>query len=364
MTCVRGQYEPTAPEYFSCQPAAALIITDGGEMEVFSEQAKCSKKVTNLPPFTAHGQMLNLLDNQLVLLGYSAKEQAWRTSIMENPLEGILANNWTSKKTSIDSESRGYDISYTYLDGVYLSGGQEQKQARLEPETWEHLYERKFSLNGSSFTSAACKITLQNSQIMFLGGVSINSSEVVNIVMTINVKQHTAQLKKNLTFARYQHACELINQSHVLISGGFSNLEIESTSLTRSVVPDEIYNIETGESQLVQSSLMRHNHSLIRLASSIFALGGVHANGSLMSAVEKFNTTKNTWSRHPEDLLSDVTAGLAVTSFPVSALDCTDCKCGRVTKTKRIFGGTTVEVCYHQDSFHSARPLGQAESWY
>ena len=90
---------------------------------------------------------------------------------------------------------------------------------------------------------------------------------------------------------------------------------------------------------------MRHNHSLVRLGDSIFALGGVHVNGSQMSAVEKFNSTDNTWSRHPEVLLSNLTEGLAVTRFPVSALDCTDCKCGRVSRTERIFGGKMEKVC-------------------
>ena len=306
-------------------------------MEVFDEQGKCSKRMTNLPPFVAPGQMLNLLDKHLVLLAYSAREQVWRTSSMEDPLGGILANSWTERITSIDSEARGYDISYTYLDDIYLSGGQAQKQARLEAGTWGHLYERKFSLNDSSFTSAACKITLQNNNIMFFGGISLDSSEVVDIVLTINVEQYTAQLKKTLKYARSHHACELLNGLEVLISGGFNKLG--------SIVPDEIYNILTQESKEIPKSLMRARHSVIQLGSTIFALGGVDVSGFQMSAVEKFHSTNNTWSHHPEELLSSATAGLAVTGFPVSALDCTHCKCGRVTRPERIFGGNPVKVC-------------------
>ena len=341
MTCVRGQYEPTAPEYFSCQPAAALVVTSRGEMEVFSEHGSCSRKITNIPPFVAPGQMFNLLDKHLVLLGYSTREQVWRISIMEDPLGGILANRWTQKITTIDSESGSYDTSYTHLNRVYLSGGQAQKQAWLDSNKWDHLYESKFELNDSLFAVSACKITLQNNNIMFLGGVLFNTTEVVNTLMTINVTQQTASLKKSLKFARYQHACELLSGLEILITGGF-NISVNASG---NIVRDEIYNIVTGKSQEVQSSLMRHNHSLIRLGDSIFALGGVHVNGTQMSAVEKFNSTDNTWSRHPEELLSNLTEGLAVTRFPVSALDCTECKCGRVSRTERIFGGKMEKVC-------------------
>ena len=309
-------------------------------MEVFSEDGKCSRKMTNVPPFFAPGHMLNLVNNHLVLLGYTA-DRLWKTSSMEDPLGGILANKWTTTITPIDSEAQGYDISYTYLDGVYVSGGQAQTQVRLEAGTWAQLYDVKFALNGSSFTSAACKITLENNDIMFFGGILLNSSVVVAMVMTINVEKRTTQLKKNLTNARFQHACELIDKSHVLVSGGFNSV-IESGS----VVTDEIYNIETGESQPVTNSLMRAKHRLIRLGNSIFAFGGVNEDGSQMSAVETFNTIDNTWTLHDGKLSSDVSSGLAVTKFPKFGLDCTDCECGKVPLTERIFNGTTEKVSF------------------
>ena len=175
---------------------------------------------------------------------------------------------------------------------------------------------------------------------MLLGGISFDSNIAVNSVMTVNAVKLTVVLQKSLLYPRCHHSCEVLNETSLLISGGFR----EPRNPETTIVADEIYNMETGESQEVSSSLGRYNHRLIRLQDSIFALGGQVASGSPVSTVEKFESSSSSWSRHPEDLLSTTTGRLAVTAFPVSALDCQDCSCGG-KKSARILQGGEAEVC-------------------
>ena len=336
VTCVEGKYKPTSPEDFLCQPAAALIVTDKGEIEIFSEQANCRRKITNVPPFSDAGQIVSLLNNKLQLLGFSEQEQIWKSSSMEDPLGGILANEWTeNEQLSLDRFDR-YDISYPYFDDMYFSGGNTHKQAKLGAGKWIHFNEKSFE--ESKFTSAACVVTLENNHIMFFGGISFKSTNAVNLVVTINVEEQSVRVNPGMKYPRCHHSCEFITGSTVLISGGFSNPKEPG----RSLVPDEIYDTRTGES-LEISFLGRYDHSVIHLEDSIFAFGGRDAKGSQVSAVDKFDSSSRTWSRQPQGLLSLETAGLAVVPFPMSAVDCSTCTCG-VKTSRRIYGGEEVKV--------------------
>ena len=310
-------------------------------MEVFSEDGHCPRTISNVPPFAAAGQMVSLLDNKLQLVGFSENEKMWVSSSMEDPFGGIWANPWSQRITSSDSEASGYDLIYVHFSDIFLSGGHPKKQAQLKTEEWVQLNERSFvheKSTFSNFTSAACKVYLDNNKLMLIGGISFDTNLPVDTVMTVNAANQTVLLHKSLLYPRCHHSCEVLSKTFLLISGGFSDPKNPGSS----IVADEIYNMETGESQDVIRSLGRYDHRLIRLQDSIFALGGQVASGSPVSAVEKFESSSRSWSRHPEDLLS--TGRLAVTAFPVSALDCQDCSCG-VKKSARILQGGEAEVC-------------------
>ena len=336
VTCVEGKYKPASPEDFLCQPSAALIVTDKGEIEIFSEQANCRRKITNIPPFYAPGQIVSLLNNKLQLLGFSELEQIWKSSSMKDPLGGILANEWTENQQLSKDKLDRYDIAYNYFNDVYFSGGNADKQAKLGAGKWVHFNEKSFE--ESKFTSAACVVTLENNDIMLFGGISFQSTNAVQLVVTINVEEQSVRLNREMKYPRCHHSCEAITGSTVLISGGSSNPKEPG----RSLVPDEIYNTRTEES-LEVGFLGRYNHRLIHLEDSIYAFGGRDAQGSQVSAVDKFDSGSRTWSRHPQRLLSLATAGLSVVPFPMSAVDCSTCMCG-VKRSKRVYGGEQVKT--------------------
>ena len=67
ISCVNGNYEPNRPGEFKCQKAVALIVSKTGEMEVFGEDSKCNRLMTNIPSLTLRGHSVSLLDNLWVI---------------------------------------------------------------------------------------------------------------------------------------------------------------------------------------------------------------------------------------------------------------------------------------------------------
>ena len=97
------------------------------------------------------------------------------------------------------------------------------------------------------------------------------------------------------------------------------------------MIADEAYNLTSKESTTLSktSSLGRYQHTLKRIDDTTFALGGLLENGSAAASVDWFDWKDMTWKQHDTSLLSKNTSFLAVTSFPLSAVDChTGCTCG------------------------------------
>ena len=81
------------PSSFVCQPAGALIITQSGEIEVFSD--KCSAFISTFRNFSGIARTLSLLDEELLLLGDDALGTKERYISIQKPRDGLLAMKYT-----------------------------------------------------------------------------------------------------------------------------------------------------------------------------------------------------------------------------------------------------------------------------
>ena len=132
----------------------------------------------------------------------------------------------------------------------------------------------------------------------------------------------------------------------ILISGGTQG---------EVTIADEVYSLTTNESTVLNmtSSLGRSQHQLLRLEETIFAFGGLVHNGSETSVVEWFDWMDMSWKQHEQSLLSEKTTNLAVTAFPLSAVDClAGCSCGLAGNldNARIVGGTEAQVSIYVEN--------------
>ena len=176
---------------------------------------------------------------------------------------------------------------------------------------------------------------------LLIGGFEqIDGSKIeMNTVLRLNITEEAVEELPAIGRNRAFHSCEVF-EGKILISGGTQG---------EVTIADEVYDLTTNKSTVLNmtSSLGRSQHQLLRLEETIFAFGGLLGNGSETSAVEWFDWMDMSWKHHEQSLLSENTTNLAVTAFPLSAVDClAGCSCGMAGNlgNAKIDGGTEAQV--------------------
>ena len=340
------------PSSFVCQPAVALFAFNDGQLEIFSKDTQCNQQMVNISNFTSFstsGQTLDLLDDQLVLMGDAKIGTSWKYIRIHSPRDGLLAIKF-SKETSPIKGSPHRHTSYSHGNKLVVLGGEQNTKGRLETNTWNELKLRwKNQTAFSGYTSAACQVKLQKNIHLIIGGVQHGRhlDQATKAVLKINITEETVEEWPPILSERAHHSCELLDGSVILISGGLPK-GASSRNGNLSIVVDELYtlhenvvknlhelytlheNVVKNQTTLNQdSSLNRFQHRLIRLEDTVFAVGGAMADRSRPSGVMMFNMTTTSWEEHTENLLSKNTGDVAVTHFPRSSVDCIfNCTCG------------------------------------
>ena len=319
VNCMDGRYQPNRPDEFVCQPAVALIVSPEGEIEVFSPEGACSKKLAKSEDMSGVGKSVNLLDNQLVLAGYEVEGGSWKSIALEDPRGGLLSSRLSVSSSDLGEAAPRHHITFVHGHSLYLLGGEQNTQAKLENGVWSNInFKWIDGTPFSSLSSGACSISINRDLFLVLGGFS--GSKQQSTVRAVNVTKQTVEERPELKHARAFHTCQILENSLVLVSGG--------KNPSGSLIPDELYNpTATGTATQVltaDNSLSRYEHRLVRLEKTVFALGGKDETGQELTSIKKFDTATNTWLDHSQALLSNSTSGMAVTAIPRSAVDCVE----------------------------------------
>ena len=128
-------YEPFKPSTFVCQPAGALIITKGGEIEVVSQ--KCSMAIATFPKFSGTGRTSSLLDEELLLLGDDDLGTRGRYISIQKPRDGLLAMKYTVEDLPLTQLPHQHSSlvsknTLTVVGGTFKSRRQLSKFTRRE----------------------------------------------------------------------------------------------------------------------------------------------------------------------------------------------------------------------------------------
>ena len=350
VSCVGGKYVPNKPSTFSCNPAAAIIITSGGEVETFSGEQKCNSVITNIPPHFSTRQSVNVFGNHLVIAGYSVWDGTWNYISLEDPRSSLLSNQWTVS-TSVQKHAPQSHVSFTYGRSLILVGGSQEAAMRLDTETIGGNWDT-FSLpwangtNFTSFTSSGCGIKVSKHEFLMIGGINIKSNKVTSTIVKIDMKNKVVKELPGLRVSRAFHSCEVIfhdiDQRTILVTGGRTSASDD----IGSIAPDEQYNVDREISSYSNKSMVvpRFNHRLVLLGDTIFALGGRMANQSETQLVERYDTKTASWEVLNDGLLSHSTGDLAVATIAKSSLDCSiGCSCG-ISREATSNGGAGCEA--------------------
>jgi len=303
----------------------------------------------DFPAFGGQGFSIDLLDEQLLLLGDNKLGGKFDYKSIHQPRKGLLGMKF-SKEASPVGNSPLWHTSYAFGNQLLAIGGEFQSKARLSNSVWNGLNLRfKNGSRFSRFATGACKVKLAKDVFLLVGGFERGKESKVemNTVLRLNITEETVEELPPIEENRAFHACE-ISEGKILISGGTQG---------EVTVGDEVYSLTTYKSTALDeaSSLGRNHHVLLRLEDFIIAFGGFLSNGSETSAVQWFNWTAMRWKHHEQSLLSENTKSLAVTAFPLSAVDCfAGCRCGIAGNlgSARIVGGTEAQVAIGKDICH------------
>ena len=347
-----------APHTFVCAPAVALIFSSRGEVEVFSSDQKCNQKVVDaeFPPFAGHGRSLDLLDEQLVLIGNSKRKLGGKFEYIsiQKPRKGLLGMKFTTEVAPI-GYSPFWHTSHSFGNQLLALGGVYRSKVRLSNTVWNGLdLHWQNTTKFSRFATGACTVKLIKDIFLVIGGSErVRQKRLeMDTVLKLNIEEESVEELPPIKLKRAFHACEVsgtleASDLRILISGGTKG---------KDLVADEIYHWSTKDSVVLDpaSSLGRQKHRLLRLEDKIFSFGGLQSDGSETSVVQWFDWDNTRWNDHESPLLSKSTGNLAVTAFPLSAVDChAGCSCGLAGSLGRIVGGSEAEVRkWLANSFH------------
>ena len=352
VTCVDGRFEPRTPSTYCCQPAAALLSFGDGSMEIYSSQSnQCSQKILKYDGFAVAGHTVDLLDNELILIGDKTLGGKFKYISIHSPRENLLAAKYSLETSNVKGSPYRH-TSFRQGNKLTVLGGDQSSKARLNANVWTKInLQWKNQHVFSAFASAACRIKLTKDKFLIVGGIlNDGKKKAVNNVLMINMAEETVEELPPMNQTRAHHSCELLaGEGLILISGG-TRQSPKTGASTIEIVPDEVYNLTTGQSTALSAaaSLGRYQHRLIRLGESIYAMGGRNGSGHQSSLVETFNEETRAWEDQNNHLMSDQTGDLAVTPFPLTAVDCViGCKCGQVASSRnpnRVVNGNEIQV--------------------
>ena len=326
-------------------------------MEIFGDDAKCNQKMPSIPRLSLAGakHSVDITDNQLVIGAYGITDNSWKYLRHSDPRGNLLSDLWT-ESTSLGTSAPVHHQSFVFGKDLVFLGGVHGSQAVLqnsknEDGQWNAL--RLKWKNGSSFnffTEDACVVKVKRDEFVILGGKV--TGKATSLVLMVNMKEQTVEELGSLIFARYLHACATTSEptfdaipgdstykNSIVVTGGLGPHEFG--------IPVEIFNVSLRISKKAEHSMKnrRCGHQMAVLGNRVFAFGGrQHSNNSDLNTIEMFNANTESWTLHPERLLSKATHGLALTTLPLSTVACNRaCKCGDEANA-RIIGGTNAKV--------------------
>ena len=198
------------------------------------------------PSFGGQGRSIDLLDEQLILLGDNKLGGKFEYKSIHQPRKGLLGMKFT-KEVSPIGNSPLWHTSHAFGNQLLAVGGDFQSKARLSNAVWNELNLRW--QNGSRFSRfavGACKVKLAKDVFLVIGGFEhVKESKVeMKIVLRLNITEETVEELPPIRRSRAFHACE-VSEEKILISGGTQG---------EVIIADEVYSVTQNTSTALNMS--------------------------------------------------------------------------------------------------------------
>ena len=171
------------------------MASSNGSLEIFSDDQKCHQQVFKYSNFSTSGQTIDLLDEQLILVGDKKLGGKFKYLSIHLPRENLLAVKYSQETSSIKGSPHRH-TSYVQGNKLTLLGGDQSSKATLNKDVWTKLNLRWMNQSTfSAFTSSACRVQLTRKEYVLIGGLpSVKSDKkAVNTVVKINLEEETVE---------------------------------------------------------------------------------------------------------------------------------------------------------------------------
>ena len=219
--------------------------------------------------FSLSGHSMDLLSNKIIVGSLASPGSSWRYLSMEDPRAGLLALRGGITAT-LGFQPPSFHSTFVYGTDLVFMAGQTKtdmilQNGRSESAEWNSLqllYKDGAAFKGSHIQT--CSVKVSRNMFYVVGGADPKSGKAESLVFLVDMEEQSVQTRPPLARPRAAHGCALAKESiyddqtgkmnhklYLLISGGVANLKTPTTN----IVHDELYDVESGSSQVLDGSL-------------------------------------------------------------------------------------------------------------
>jgi len=286
-TCHLGYPQP---ETGDCKIGILLIGGFWTSHELWTSTSQSVPQFDELPggsirsDYRGSRAVLDTQDNKIISCGggsWRSGDECWSAD--------AAGGAWTRMPSM--KEARRWHTLTSFGNMIVAAGGQDP-----DSEEWKLRSSVEILSNGAwtkadwglkEATAGHCAVASSPSHLLVIGGV--DGSRLLTGAYKINIEDGSRRQLPSLPYGVYDHACTMLNQTHVMLAGG---------STRPGDFRSEVMLLDTSQGEggewvrMPALNRARYFHSMVTMAGHVYVLGGEGVEDEVKKSVEKWDGEK------------------------------------------------------------------------
>jgi len=283
-TCHLGYPQP---ETGDCKIGILLIGGFWTSHELWTSTSQSVPQFDELPggsirsDYRGSRAVLDTQDNKIISCGggsWRSGDECWSAD--------AAGGAWT-RMPHMKEARRGHTLT-SFGNVTVAAGGEDHRVRRSSVEilrkggAWT-----KADWGLKEATAYHCAVASSPSHLLVIGGS--DGYRMLTGAYKINIEDGSRRQLPSLPYGVYDHACTMLNQTHVMLAGG---------STASSFFSSEVMVLDTSQGEGGEWESMpalnrgRSDHSMVKMAGHVYVLGGWGAGDEVKKSVEKWDVEK------------------------------------------------------------------------
>ena len=234
------------------------------------------------------------------------------TPLSRNDFDMNIINNWIEIRATEAPKRRSFHTSFLYKDYLYIFGGKDISEGKLNDMWKVNLKEAKPKweevkpTNEIDFPYIVHHTGNEVNELFYIIGGQNEFTRQVNLVWLFDIEKNTLekieQPVDNVIFPPIEmHSCTYNkNKNELIIFGGYSKGELLNTMYSFSLETKTFSKIEYSNQDIIP--IPRSSHSALIVDSILYIFGGSAKDGQLLNDLWKFDLNTFMWEKlSPEE---------------------------------------------------------------